>query len=231
MVRSLLSTENLELAIPGTEPPEIIVRGINIKLDAGKIIPVAGKSGVGKSSLLRAIVQLSSQMNGKILFKGEPVSSYQPSKLRTEVIYLSQSPTLFPGSVENNLLEPFKFKINHNKTPSPKEIQEGLRLVGLDNGKLNASMEGLSGGEAQRVALLRALLLKPSVLLLDEPTSGLDTESITHIIDSVKKWIDEDNRGAVWVAHDMNVIRQIGEIPLYLTPNGLVQANNESDNE
>ena len=219
----LLDLRGLDVAVPGTDPPQFLARGVNLTLYPGEILPVVGKSGSGKSTLLRSLSFFCPPCGGEIVFHGIPVLEIPPVRLRAKMIYLSQTPRLFPGTVLENLLEPFQYRINRRSAPKRADLEKRMAEAGLPPGMLDGSAEKLSGGEAQRVALLRAMLLDPSVLLLDEPTSGLDPESASMIVRLVKQWVAENAHGAIWVAHDREVIRRIGRPALHFSERGLVE--------
>jgi ABC-type sugar transport system ATPase subunit len=188
MIESVLEIKNLAKSFDEVG----VFSGLNLRLDGNEIVAILGPSGCGKSTLLRCIVGLEEAERGEIRFA---------SKRREEGVgYLFQQPILYPHlNVAANIALGFKAK------PSKKERQrtiarelESVELDGLESRRV----ESLSGGEAQRVALLRAMLGQPEVLLLDEPFSALDLETRRSITVQTRKWLKQRNTAAIHVTHD-----------------------------
>jgi ABC-type nitrate/sulfonate/bicarbonate transport system ATPase subunit len=188
MIESVLEIKNLAKSFDEVG----VFSGLNLRLDGNEIVAILGPSGCGKSTLLRCIVGLEEAERGEIRFA---------SKRREEGVgYLFQQPILYPHlNVAANIALGFKAK------PSKKErqrtIARELESVELD-GFESRRVESLSGGEAQRIALLRAMLGQPEVLLLDEPFSALDLETRRSITVQTRKWLKQRNTAAIHVTHD-----------------------------
>ena len=148
-----------------------ILDDLSFGVAAGDIVGIAGPSGAGKSSLLRLLNLLRSPSAGTIAYKGRPLDQYEPAQLRREVGYVLQKPYLFGGAVRDNL--EYAYRVWRQK-PDPQEISAYLERVNLPVSILDKTKNEMSGGEQQRVALVRSLLAKPQVLLLDEVTASLD---------------------------------------------------------
>lgn len=190
-------------------------RHADLRLPPGELLVVAGPTGSGKSLLLRALASLDALDEGEVRAEGRPTGSWPVTRLRHRVTYLHQSPALFPGSVEDNLREPFGWE-EHGDREYRRE--EAIRLLSpLERGEtfLGKDASDLSGGERQIVAVVRAMLLEPRVLLLDEPTAALDPASTTTVEELVKQWVTGE-RSAVWVTHDREQARRIGDRRLLL---------------
>jgi putative ABC transport system ATP-binding protein len=132
---------------------------------------IKGASGCGKSSLLRLIAGLSPAHSGQIFIDNEPISDQRKHRLQCQ--YLFQQAIIFPGTVRENLLYPFEF----NELPPPTDLEDQVNSIFPEKVSLDQDAKVLSVGQKQRLALLRALLLKPDYLLCDEVTSGLDESS------------------------------------------------------
>ena len=132
---------------------------------------IKGPSGCGKSSLLRLIAGLSPAEKGQILVNDEAIHNQQKHRLNCH--YIFQQPVIFPGSVSDNLLMAF----DYSELEAPKELEQELKKVFPEEIALDQDAQQLSVGQKQRLALLRAFLLKPNYLLCDEVTSGLDEAS------------------------------------------------------
>ncbi|RFU69953.1 ATP-binding cassette domain-containing protein [Bacillus sp. V59.32b] len=151
-----------------------IIQLEELKIGEGIVTCIVGQSGVGKTSLLRLLNRMNNPNGGQIFYKGELLETIEPVVHRRKVMMLSQTPLIFPGSIEENLQIGLDFS---EKTAGTKEeFKRVLHTVMLDK-RLDDDAEKLSGGEKQRLAMARMLLLKPEVYLLDEPTSALDEES------------------------------------------------------
>lgn len=149
----------------------------HLRLTEGQIYLLAGANGAGKSTLLHLLAQLLPADEGEILFDGNPViHPKQKQQLRRQITLVEQSPFLFDSSVYQNLA--FGLKLRNIKGEKQRQrITQALadvRLSGFEKRRAKA----LSGGESRRVALARALVLNPRILLLDEPTAGLDAETL-----------------------------------------------------
>lgn len=150
----------------------------HLSLSAGRLYALKGANGAGKSTLLNLLALLETPQVGQLLFCGEQVSG-KPSnmiKLRQQVTLLEQNPLLFSGTVAQNLAFGLKLR-GIRGDEQQRRIDEALEATGLQ-GFAQRSASELSGGEARRVALARALVLKPKLLLLDEPTANLDVGQV-----------------------------------------------------
>ncbi|MDP8238155.1 MAG: ATP-binding cassette domain-containing protein [Candidatus Hatepunaea meridiana] len=217
----LIELQNISISVRSSTGVSQLADGINLTLNPGTLIPIIGPSGCGKSTLLKSIVKLNPVTTGEIYILGKSVNSYSVPELRTKCIYLHQYPILFSGTVEANLVMPFTFKIIKQEKPERSKLIDILNDVGLPEEILEAPTVNLSGGEAQRIALARAMLVSPSVLLLDEPTASLDVDSADIIINTITKWVKENKQGVIWVVHERDVIEKVGVDPLLFTPEGL----------
>ena len=157
----------------------------------GEIVALLGPSGCGKSTLLRMIAGLESVEDGEIIHSNEG---------RQSIGYVFQKPILYPHlDVEGNVALGLESKMSRKERK--QIIQDELRLVGL-GGFSSRKVEKLSGGEAQRVAVVRALLNQPSLLLLDEPFSALDIASRRKIAQDTRVILRSKNIAAIHVTHD-----------------------------
>lgn len=181
----------------------VLWQHLEFDLKAGERLAIAARSGRGKTVLLRALSGLSTPTNGTICFQGQLINDWSMPTYRSHVMLLAQHPFRDRGTVENNLTRPFQLK---SQTRRRYDRAQALRwLAPLDRNEqfLQRSMEHLSGGEAQIVAVLRALLLEPTVLLLDEPTSSLDSQGRNEIETLLNQWLNSDSEHAwIWTTHD-----------------------------
>ena len=188
-----------------------IFSAINIEISKGEIVALLGPSGCGKSTLLRMICGLESVEEGSISFSDaeETVIDTEIKNIRQSVGLIFQKPVLFPHlNVAGNII------LGMSKPPSRKlryEVTEKyLEDVGL-SGFSTHSVETLSGGEAQRVCLVRALISEPKLLLLDEPFSSLDVKSRRKIAIETKQILKKKGISALHVTHDPEEAKLISD--------------------
>jgi putative ABC transport system ATP-binding protein len=170
----------------------------SLQIEACRVSTIVGPSGGGKTTLLRILNRMTSPDSGRVLFFGEPVEEMDPVQLRRRVIMLTQMPVIFPGTVQENLL--IGSRLAEKKEPTPDEVQAIMNRVGLDK-ELSADAGQLSGGEKQRLALARVMLMDPEVLLLDEPSASLDEETETLVFDLVTEFCRERCKTLIMVTH------------------------------
>jgi putative ABC transport system ATP-binding protein len=186
MKTALLSFKDLTRTLDD-EGRRLVVSG---QVETGQVLYVQGPSGSGKSTLLRILGRLLTASGGEAWLQGRSWKDIPAPQWRLKVQYLSQKPVVFDGTVEDNLLMPFRFKLlSQRPSPSPGQIKDYLERLKLPASLLEQSAKTLSGGEAARMALIRALLLEPEVLLLDEPTAYLDEDNRQHLLTWERNWI------------------------------------------
>ena len=188
-----------------------VLKNIHLKIEDGDIYGLVGKSGVGKSTLLRCINGLETYQSGSLQVEGEEVSQKNGKALR---LFRKQIGMVFQHfsllerkSVRDNIALPMKCWGISGKE-SEKEVERLAKIVGLED-KLDVKARNLSGGQKQRVAIARALTLKPKILLCDEATSALDPKTTKDILKLLKKINQEMNITIVMVTHQMSVVREI----------------------
>ena len=154
-----------------------ILDNVSLKLQAGNKTLVRGPSGSGKSTLLNVIMGGMPVTSGEVRFLGVPVTAENVQRVRSQISFVGQEPLLGAESAREGLLLPFTFKSHRTSTPSEQRIVQVLSRLGLQASVLSQSVSNLSGGEKQRIALARAMLLNSRLFLLDEVTSALDPET------------------------------------------------------
>lgn len=209
----LLRAEGLGRRVGDGPDRRWVWREVDLRLRPGELVTVRGATGAGKSLLLRSLAQLDPVQEGTMELLGRSAASWSPTEWRRRVAYLHQTPVLLPGTVEENLRAPFDWKAHREGGYDREALLE--RLEPLERGRswLERRAEDLSGGERQIAALLRALLVRPAVLLLDEPTAALDPEATTAVERLVRSWLEGGSRGrraVLWVTHDEDQARRMG---------------------
>ncbi len=181
---------------------EPIVRDVDLVIEKGDYILLKGPSGSGKSTFLRLLNGLVAPQSGEVLLQGQLLTSYDPPALRRRIVYLQQSPVMLDASVRDNLCLAFRFRSARGATaPDDETLKEYLHGFRLDGVSLEGNARNLSVGQKQRLALIRALLLKPEALLLDEPTASLDPESREVVEQRVEALHIEEGVVIVMVSH------------------------------
>ena len=175
---------------------------IDLNLQRGEIALIRGRSGCGKTSLLRLLSRFHLPSRGDLLLDGRPYSEFHYEELRTRVIYIHQTPVMEDRiPVLENLLLPFTFGIHKiREKPKEDELQGLCASFHLPPEVLYREAGTLSVGERQRVAIIRAHLLQPEFMLLDEPLANLDDESAG----AISEWIAHQshaNLGLVMASH------------------------------
>jgi len=193
-----VSLEAVTFAYPGAEP---VLRNASMHVESGSFALVRGPSGSGKSTLLRLLCRLEEPREGVVRFRGTDIRAIPPTELRRKVAYVQQTPTLVDGSVRDNLLLPFAFRANARlERPGDEELATRLRRFRIEAGQLDQDARTLSVGEAQRVCLIRTLLLAPDLLLMDEPTSALDATSAAVVLETARRQ-HQEGKTLILVSH------------------------------
>lgn len=194
-----------------------IWRDIFLRVEPGCRVGVIGPSGAGKSLFLRALAGLDDLQEGCINFRGKRMRNWHMPEYRSRVVYLHQRPPLQEGSVEDNLRMVFGFSVNRHKRYDRAKILSQLDTLGRGESFLRQSADSLSGGEAQIVALLRALQLDPDLLLLDEPAASLDPESMDRLEELLLGWQSgASDRSLLLTSHDRAQIERMSTQTLTL---------------
>lgn len=196
----LLRAENLRFT-PHAEQCGPVLDGVDLALDGGELVDVVGPSGSGKTTLLRALARLLPGVTGTLVFAGAPAHEVVPGEWRRHVALLPQKAAIVAGTVEDNLLLPWRLKVRAGESPPvPAVLRETLDDVGLDDIALDRDAARLSVGQAARIALLRITLTTPDVMLLDEPDANLDDASAAAVRAVVSRFV-ESGGAVVRVRH------------------------------
>jgi len=170
----------------------------SLLIEKGKITTLVGSSGSGKTTLLRMLNKLLSPTQGRILFNNQDLEAINTVTHRRQVTMLSQNPVVFDGTIRDNLNIGLKFQ-------EKSLCSDDRLLVMLENVKLKKALDTspsvLSGGEKQRLALGRVLLLNSDIYLLDEPSAALDDETEETIIKMVAEFVRLEKKTLVMVTH------------------------------
>lgn len=169
----------------------------NLKIKEGKITAIIGPNGSGKSTLLNIISGLDEEYEGRVKYNGELINK----EIRNNMTLVFQTAYLFRRSVYKNIEYPLKVR-RVKEEKRRKKVLELLNRLEIKDLKAKIGSR-LSGGETQKVALARALVFDPELLLLDEPTSNIDPEYIKHMEDAILKYNEENNGTVIIVTHNI----------------------------
>jgi len=183
-------------------------------INARQILAVKGPSGSGKSTLLRMLARIVSVQSGDVYWQGRHWQSIAPGTWRRNIHYVSQKPIMFEGTGEDNIRLPFTLaELKENTGYSSELCQEYMKELELPSGLLQQNAQTLSGGEAARLALIRALLIEPKVLLLDEPTAYLDGSTRSKLINLISSWVkDKPERAIIIVSHNDEDLNRLNDV-------------------
>jgi phospholipid/cholesterol/gamma-HCH transport system ATP-binding protein len=191
-----------------------VLRGIDLEVAAGQTLSVLGRSGTGKSVLLKLIIGLEKPDSGSIFVHGEEVTKMPTKELnevRKKVGFLFQQAALYDSmTVEENVAFPLRRHTHLSDSERKKRVRELLASVGMDHDTQKLPSE-ISGGMQKRVGLARALALDPEILLFDEPTAGLDPITASEIDDLIVKLQKERHITSVVVTHDIHGARTVSD--------------------
>ncbi len=202
----MLACSQLGRTLP---PPDsrTLLADINFTLESGEVLAVVGPSGAGKSTLLRLLNRLDEPTSGTVMLSGTDTRDMAPRELRRRIGMVMQRAYLFPGTVAENVgFGPQQ----QGQTMSSEKIERLLAHVGL-SGYASRDALTLSGGEAQRVAITRALANQPEVLLLDEPTSALDEIARRDVETLLESLVRQHHLTCVWVTHSIDQARTMSD--------------------
>lgn len=209
---------------------EKVLSNLNFEIKEGEFFVLVGPSGSGKTTTLKLINRLIEQTEGDIFFQGKNIKDYPLREMRLEMGYVLQEIALFPNLTvaENIGLIPEMKKIN--KREIAKKVDSLLKQVDLDPRVYkNRLPEDLSGGEKQRIGILRAIAANPKVLLMDEPFSALDPISRTQLQDLVKDLHRDFKITTVFVTHDMREAIKLADRICLMRDGKIVQIGSPED--
>ncbi|QGH35186.1 ATP-binding cassette domain-containing protein [Gracilibacillus salitolerans] len=190
-----------------------IINVSKLEIESDKIYCLFGESGSGKSTLLKMFNSMLTPDQGKITYKGESIADLDPVSLRKEVVMLGQDPVVFEGTVRHNLLIGLQF--SGEKDVEDQVLIDLLRELHLTK-DLDEEADKLSGGEQQRLAFGRVLLMNAEVYLMDEPTSALDENTEIAIMDLFTKKVRDAGKTAIMVTHSKEVAEKYSDEIIYM---------------
>lgn len=219
---SILKLSNVSLE----NTDKLILDNVSLDIKASESLAIIGASGCGKSSLLRLCANLTTPSTGIISYRNQTYTQINPTILRRKIGYCFQIPCLFGETVYDNLLFPFQIHAEKYDTQKVRQLFEQFEL----NPDLeNSSVTVLSGGEKQRIALIRSLLFLPEILLLDEITSALDHEN-TLIVERVLQNINAQGVSLVWVTHSLEQSQRVANRVITMKNGAIISEHRGASN-
>ncbi len=222
-----LSFQGVTVFAPNTKRPSL--SGVSFAVGPGQVLGVIGNSGMGKSTLAKAIVGLAPAVSGDIRFGGATLDQYDPAQLGSLIGYLPQDVTLFDGTVAENIARMAITPDDAKVFQAAKRANAHEMILSLPEGyqtKLDGNDSSLSGGQKQRLALARALYSDPILLVLDEPNSALDSLGTYALNQTVRKF-REANRAVIVMTHRPLAIGECDR--LIVLEHGRIKANGPRD--
>lgn len=216
MREAVIRFENVSVSVDGAT----LLSNVSGEVGQMHTVAIIGPSGAGKSTLLSLCNLLRTPSSGHIFVLDKEIRDWDVRALRRKVGMVFQSPTLFKGTVEDNLSYGLRL---HGET-----LQNGraiLEDVGLDGDLLKKSAEDLSGGQKQRVALGRTLAMEPDILLLDEVTSALDVHAKHDVEETILSLRKKISGSLLWVTHDLDQTKRVADDVWFMENGSLMECS------
>jgi putative ABC transport system ATP-binding protein len=225
LVMVVLETQQLSRFVNG----KALVKDVTMQVERGELLAIIGPSGAGKSSFLRLLNRLDEPSTGTVLLEGKDYRTVPPHQLRQRVGMVLQSPFLFAGTVAENI----RFgPRQRGEDVSQAKVEKLLEQVGLSD-YAERDVGTLSGGEAQRVSLIRTLANEPHVLLVDEPTSALDDATVQCVEQLISSFVRQQHITCLMITHSMEqtfrlahrvMVLEQGQLTKIGTPEEIIHA-------
>lgn len=203
---------------------KVVLNGIDLQVEKGKVIAILGPSGCGKSTFLRCLNGLEEVQGGDILLENESLlnGTTKWRDVRQRIGMVFQSYDLFPNLsvIENILLSPLKVQKRQRQEVEAQAL-ELLERVGLAD-RAHDYPRQLSGGQKQRIAIVRALCINPEIMLFDEVTASLDPEMVREVLDVIAKLADQGMTMLI-VTHEMNFARLVADEVIFMEDGNIVE--------
>ena len=221
----ILKVENLKKVYIKDKNEFTAVNNVDLNIKEGECVGLVGESGCGKSSIARMITNLERHSGGDIFINDINMKEFNKKKeLYKQVQMIFQNPldSFNPRIKLGNSIGEIKVNLGYNKREIKKEVIELLEKVGLSEDYYYRYPKEVSGGQCQRAAIARALLIKPKLLICDEPTSALDPTMVDEVETVIKRLVDSGMTSII-VTHEMRFARNIASNILFLAEGGVYE--------
>lgn len=209
---------------------KIILDNFNLSIQEGEFLTVVGRSGCGKTTLLKMINGLINSDEGEILIKGKSTKNIDIIKLRRNIGYVIQGSMLFPHmSVEENISYVPNLLNKKDKLKTKNAINKWMKIVDLEEDLLKRYPNELSGGQQQRVGIARALAASPDILLMDEPFGAVDEITRSSLQDEIIRIQKESNITIIFITHDIREALKLGTKVLIMDEGKIQQLSNPNE--
>lgn len=206
-----------------------VLKSVSLDILQGQTVSLIGPSGCGKSTLLRIIMGLIDADSGRVLIDGQPLTPQNMLDLRRQMGYVIQSGGLFPHLTARENLTLVTGYLGWDKNKETLRIEELCDLTNMSLSDLNRKPDGLSGGQAQRISLMRSLMLDPGIILLDEPLGSIDPLVRYELQQDLKTIFKKLKKTVLLVTHDLGEAAYLGDQIALMKSGDIIQTGTIDD--
>ncbi|WP_456484713.1 ATP-binding cassette domain-containing protein [Desulfurobacterium sp.] len=205
-----------------------VLKGVSLRIEKGKSVGILGDSGCGKTTLAKILLDLEKPDEGDVLYKGNSIykmdkKRYKTYRVNVQAVFQNPYGSLNPRmKVKDIVAEGLKINFDLRRDEIEEKVKETLSLCGLSQSVLNLYPHQLSGGQRQKIAIARAIILKPEVIIADEPTSALDVSIQSQIINLFLELQEKFSVSYLFISHNPAVVDALCD-EIYLIKSGLIR--------
>lgn len=208
--------------------------GVDLTVREGELVSIVGESGCGKSTLARCLIGLEKRTEGEIWFEGQEISGYgkdqlRPVRRRMQMVFQSPYGAFNPKQTLGAALNETARFYGLDKSGAKERIDTLLSYIKMDEELLSHYPDELSGGQLQRLAIARALIAKPSLLIADEPVSALDVSVQAQILNILAEIQKKENMAVLFISHDLSVVEHISDRVMVMYLGKAVETGEKKD--